>query len=356
MPVSTIEWIGDADGVARIIEQTLLPGELRYVDIADAEGMWDAIKRLAIRGAPAIGIAGAFGTILGLKETTASTPDEFDAEVARVTDYLASARPTAVNLFWALDRMRAQAKRFRGEPIAAARAALLAEAKTILKEDQEICRALGRHGAPLVPEGRSVLTHCNAGGLATADYGTALAVFFTAHDGGKKFRVFVDETRPLLQGSRLTAWELQQAGVDATLICDNMAGVVMRDKDVGAVFVGADRVAGNGDAANKIGTYSVSVLAKAHGVPFYVVAPTSTFDLSLDHGSKIPIEERDPIEVTAGFGPRTAPEGIDVYNPAFDVTPHENITGIVTEFGVIEGPSLGTVRAFFDQHVKARAR
>ncbi len=354
MPVATIEWVGDASGHARLIEQTLLPKELKYVDIATKEAMWDAIKRLAIRGAPAIGIAGAFGTVIGLQESSATTPDAFDADVARVTDYLASSRPTAVNLFWAIDRMRRKAAEVRTLPLDEAREALLAEAKTILEEDREICRRLGEHGAPLVPEGRACLTHCNAGGLATADYGTALAVFFKADELGKKFKVFVDETRPLLQGARLTAWELKEAGIDATLICDNMAGVVMRDKDVGAVFVGADRVAGNGDAANKIGTYSVSVLAKEHGVPFYVVAPLSTFDLSLDHGSKIPIEERDPTEVTAGFGPSTAPDGVDVYNPAFDVTPNANITGIVTEFGVIERPTLEKVHAFFREHAPER--
>lgn len=354
MPVATIEWIGDASGHARLIEQTLLPRELKFVDVETKEAMWDAIKRLAIRGAPAIGIAGAFGTVLGLKESRASTPEEFDADVEKVTSYLASSRPTAVNLFWAIDRMRRRAEKVRTRPLDEAREALLAEAKSILAEDQEICRRLGEHGAPLVPDGRACLTHCNAGGLATADYGTALAVFFKADELGKKFRVYVDETRPLLQGARLTAWELKQEGIDATLICDNMAGVVLRDKDVGAVFVGADRVAGNGDAANKIGTYSVSVLAKEHGVPFYVVAPTSTFDLTLDHGSKIPIEERDPDEVTSGFGPRTAPEGIDVFNPAFDVTPHENITGIVTEFGVIDRPDLEKVHAFFARHAPDR--
>lgn len=347
MPVTTIEWLGGQDGKARIIEQTLLPERLEFVDIETKEAMWDAIKRLAIRGAPAIGIAAAFGTVLGMQESAAGNPDEFDADLDRVTSYLASARPTAVNLFWALDRMKRHAATVRELPLDQARQALLEEAQRILSEDQEICRKLGEYGAALVPEGKSAITHCNAGGLATADYGTALAVFFTAQEQGKKFSVFVDETRPLLQGSRLTAWELQQAGIDSTLICDNMAGLVMRTKDVGAVFVGADRVAGNGDAANKIGTYSLSVLARAHDIPFYVVAPTSTFDLSLDHGSKIPIEERDPKEITHGFGSNTAPEGVHVFNPAFDVTPHENITAIVTERGLIEQPDLERVRAFF---------
>lgn len=353
MPVQTVEWVGDANGHARLIEQTLLPEKVEYADITTKEEMWDAIKRLAIRGAPAIGIAAALGTVLGMQKSGASSPEDFDSDLKEVTDYLASSRPTAVNLFWATDRMKRRARDLRELPLDEAREGLLAEALNILNEDRQICRKLGEYGEPLVPEGRGVLTHCNAGGLATADYGTALAVFFTAHEKGKKFRVFVDETRPLLQGSRLTAWELQQEGIDATLICDNMAGVVMKDRDVGAIFVGADRIAGNGDAANKIGTYSVSVLAKAHGIPFYVVAPTSTFDLSLSDGSQIPIEERDPREITEGFGSVTAPEGIDVFNPAFDVTPHENIQGIVTEFGIIEKPDLECVHAFFARHVKA---
>ncbi len=345
MPIPTIEWIGDADGRARIVEQTLLPGELKFVDLATIEEVWDAIKRLAIRGAPAIGVAAAFGVVLGLKGSRAASPAQFDADVRRAADYLASSRPTAVNLFWALERMRRCAAAVRALPLREARQALLEEARTILAEDRRICRALGEVGAPLVPDGHSVLTHCNAGGLATADYGTALAVLFRARELGRTFRVFVDETRPLLQGARLTAWELQQAGIPATLICDSAAGLVMRDRDVRAIFVGADRIARNGDAANKIGTYSVSVLARAHGIPFYVVAPASTFDLSLADGSAIPIEERDPREVTAGFGRRTAPEGIDVFNPAFDVTPSSHIAAIVTEKGLIEQPDAARVRA-----------
>ncbi|MBI4880138.1 MAG: S-methyl-5-thioribose-1-phosphate isomerase [Planctomycetes bacterium] len=343
MPLPTIEWIGDAGGHARIIEQTLLPRELKYLDLATIEEVWDAIKRLAIRGAPAIGVAAAFGIVLGLKTSRAADASRFDADVLRAADYLASSRPTAVNLFWALERMKRRAAAVRELPLSQAREALLDEARTILAEDRRICRALGEVGAPLVPEGGSVLTHCNAGGLATADYGTALAVLFRARELGRNFRVFVDETRPLLQGARLTAWELLQAGIPATLICDSAAGMVMRDRGVRAVFVGADRIACNGDTANKIGTYSVSVLAKAHGIPFYVVAPASTFDLSLADGSSIPIEERDPSEVTAGFGARTAPEGIDVFNPAFDVTPRAHIAAIVTEKGLIERPDAARI-------------
>jgi methylthioribose-1-phosphate isomerase len=345
--LTTIEWIGDRDGVARIVEQTLLPIELKYVDLATSEEMWDAIKRLAVRGAPAIGIAGAFGFVLALKTVHSRTSAEFDAAVDRIVDYLGSSRPTAVNLFWALDRMKAFARTVRTLPLDSARDAIVAEARRVWDEDRAICRKLGEHGAPLVPPGRNLLTHCNAGGLATADYGTALAPMFHAHAAGSRFRVFVDETRPLLQGARLTAFELVQAGIDATLICDNMAGMVLRDKNVGAVFVGADRIAANGDTANKIGTYSVSVLAKEHGIPFYVVAPYSTFDLTIPDGTHIPIEERDAKEVTEGFGKRTAPHGVDVFNPAFDVTPHANIAGIVTEFGVIEKPNAARVAAFF---------
>ncbi|MBK6939964.1 MAG: S-methyl-5-thioribose-1-phosphate isomerase [Planctomycetes bacterium] len=329
MPVSTIEWHGGVDGICRIIEQTLLPTELKYVDLADQRQMWDAIKRLAVRGAPAIGIAGAFGVVLGFKDSKATTPAEFDRDLEAITKV---------------------AQGLRTMPLQAARERLLAEAQTILTEDKAICRKLGEIGAPLVPQGRSALTHCNAGGLATADYGTALAVFFRAKELGKRFHVYVDETRPLLQGSRLTAWELQHEGIDSTLICDNMAAMVMRDKDVGAVFVGADRIARNGDTANKIGTYGVSVLAKAHGIPFYVVAPVSTFDLTIPDGKHIPIEEREDKEVTEGFGKRTAPTGVRVFNPAFDVTPHANIAGIVTELGLIERPDAERVPAFFERH------
>jgi methylthioribose-1-phosphate isomerase len=246
-----------------------------------------------------------------------------------------------VNLFWALDRMEAAAE----GPGSSLLDRLLAEAHAIADEDRAMCREIGRHGADLIAAGDGVLTHCNAGGLATADYGTALAVIFSAHEQGKPIRVFADETRPLLQGARLTAWELQNRGVPVTLICDNMAAQVMKERKIQKVVVGADRIAANGDAANKIGTYGVAVLARAHGIPFYVAAPSSTFDLSLADGSGIPIEERDPQEITQGFGRRTAPEGVDVYNPAFDVTPAELITGIVTERGVVRPVDAATVRA-----------
>jgi methylthioribose-1-phosphate isomerase len=343
----TIHWVGGLDGCCRLIEQTLLPGELREIDCTTKEQMWDAIKRLAVRGAPAIGVAAAFGTVLGVRDSAATDVAGFLNDLKRTTDYLASSRPTAVNLFWGLDRMTRTAVAAGERPVPELKQMLLDEAQVIWNEDRQICRALGRHGQELLNDGEAALTHCNAGGLATADYGTALAVFFAAQEAGKTFSVFADETRPLNQGSRLTAWELQQRDIDVTLICDNMAGQVMKEGRIQKVFVGSDRIAANGDAANKIGTYSVSVLAKHHGIPFYVVAPTSTFDLSLPDGSHIPIEERAPEEITAGYGGPNAPEGIAVYNPAFDVTPHEHIAGIVTEFGVIEAPNAERVREHF---------
>jgi methylthioribose-1-phosphate isomerase len=262
-----------------------------------------------------------------------------------VVSQLAESRPTAVNLFWALERMNAKAQSLRrcGSPVQIQQA-LLAEAQAIHEEDRAICHAIGRYGAELLADRSGVLTHCNAGGLATAEYGTALSVFFTCQDLGKRLHVFVDETRPLLQGSRLTAWELAQRGIEATLICDNMAGQVMREGKVQAVIVGADRIAANGDTANKIGTYSVAVLAAAHGIPFYVAAPTTTFDLSIDSGEQIPIEQRSRDEITHGFGRQTAPDGIGVYNPAFDVTPARLIKAIITERGIIEPVSPATIQ------------
>jgi methylthioribose-1-phosphate isomerase len=264
--------------------------------------------------------------------------------VTEVADYLATSRPTAVNLFWALDRMRAVVPSEPGLTSPQLLTRLLTEAKAIEDEDREMCAAIGRHGASLLKDGTGVLTHCNAGGLATAGDGTALAVIFAAAASGKQLQVFADETRPLLQGARLTAWELQRRGVPVTLICDNMAGWVMREGRVQAVIVGADRITANGDTANKIGTYSVALLAKAHGIPFYVAAPTSTFDLSLATGTQIPIEQRNAKEITHGFGKQTAPEGVDVYNPAFDVTPAENIAAIITEKGLIQPVTVENVR------------
>lgn len=335
--IETLRWIGDHNGHLVLIDQTRLPVELIDHECRTVEIAWEAIKQLRVRGAPAIGIAAAYGTVLGMQNDSLVEKIGFCGAIDQVTGYLAESRPTAVNLFWALDRMKA-----KGHSLAESlsldekRASLLEEARAIHEEDRELCHAIGRHGAELLKHNSGVLTHCNAGGLATAEYGTALSVFFTCQDLGKKLHVFVDETRPLLQGSRLTAWELSQRGIDATLICDNMAGQVMREGKVQAVIVGADRIAANGDTANKIGTYSVALLAAAHDIPFYVAAPSTTFDLTIDSGDQIPIEERSSTEITHGFGRQTAPANIRVYNPAFDVTPAKLIKGIITERGVIE--------------------
>jgi methylthioribose-1-phosphate isomerase len=338
----TLEWIGGPDGFLRLLDQTRLPGEIVYRDCRTVEDVWEAIRTLRVRGAPAIGVAAACGIVLGTQQ---STLERVAQDVDQACDYLATARPTAVNLVWAVDRMRGVAKRRYNMPpdVRKFREALRREAETIEQEDCAMCRAIGQHGAELVPNDGGVLTHCNAGALATAGSGTALSVLYAAAENGKRFRVFADETRPLLQGARLTAWELQQHGIDCTVICDNMAGQVMREGRVQMVVVGADRIAANGDTANKIGTYSVAVLAHAHGIPFYVAAPSSTFDLSLETGEQIPIEQRDPREVTHGFGKETAPAGVQVYNPAFDVTPARLIAAIITEKGVIRPLNRETI-------------
>ena len=341
----SVRWIGDEHGHLQMIDQTLLPNELTMLDCRDVESVWEAIKMLRVRGAPAIGIAAAYGVCVA---AGSAVDDDLPACVLKAADYLATSRPTAVNLFWALDRMRVVANRFRtdwcAEKSKLFRSELLREAAAIHSEDRDMCHAIGKHGATLIADGSGVLTHCNAGGLATAEYGTALSVFFTAQDEGKSIRVFVDETRPLLQGARLTAWELMQRNIPATLICDSMAAQVMREGRVQAVVTGADRIAANGDSANKIGTYSVAVLAKAHHIPFYIAAPSSTFDLSITSGSEIPIEERAAAEITDGFGRQTAPSGVEVYNPAFDVTPAELITAIITEKGVVDPVTLDCVQ------------
>lgn len=342
--IQTLSWQGDEQGYLRIIDQTRLPGELVYLDCRHVDTVFEAIRSLRVRGAPAIGIAAAYGLVIGLQSLVGADESAFFTAVDQRHDSLASSRPTAVNLFWALARMKRAAQSMRSDSPPAILAHLLAEAKAIHDEDRAMCHAIGRHGAALLANGAGVLTHCNAGGLATAEYGTALSMIFTAQDQGKKVHVFVDETRPLLQGSRLTAWELVARGIDATLICDNMAGQVMREGRVQAVVVGADRITAAGDAANKIGTYSVAVLANAHQIPFYVAAPTSTFDLSLISGDEIPIEQRSSKEITHGFGRETAPEAVKVYNPAFDVTPARLISAIVTEKGVISPVNEANVR------------
>lgn len=333
-----IEWIGDAaTGFLRLLDQTKLPSEETYIDCRDVESVWDAIKRLVVRGAPAIGVSAAYGCVIA-----AQAAGDVRENLRIACEYLATSRPTAVNLFWALDRMQ------RVEPCTAA--ALLGEAKRVHEEDADMCQRIGEHGLSLLsrllptPGTRdpktalSILTHCNAGALATGGIGTATAPMYLAHQRGLPIRIFADETRPLLQGARLTAFELAAAGVDVTLICDGMAAQVMREGRIDMVITGADRIAANGDSANKIGTYNVAVLAKHHGIPFYIAAPSSTFDLSISDGSQIPIEQRDSREITEGFGRRTAPmlPGMKTYNPAFDVTPRELIAAIVTEKGIIE--------------------
>jgi methylthioribose-1-phosphate isomerase len=339
----SVEWVGGADGFLRLLDQTQLPATLTYRDCRTVEAVWEAIKSLRVRGAPAIGCAAAFGAVVGVQ----GSPDA-DAWTRRLREaaaHLRTSRPTAVNLFWALERMERFGLGLRPELSAAQRtAALLQEAANVLDEDRRMCRAIGAAGAALIRDGMGVLTHCNTGGLATAEYGTALSVLFTAHDQGRRFHVFADETRPLLQGARLTTWELLQHGVPATLICDGMAAQVMKEGRVQLAVVGADRIAANGDAANKIGTYGVAVLCQAHGVPFYVAAPSSTFDLSLASGDGIPIEQRDPREVTHGFGRQTAPDGVAVYNPAFDVTPARLIAGLITEKGLIAPVTEANIR------------
>ena len=340
----TLSWIGDANGQLHLLDQTRLPLHVENTICTTIDDVCNAIKALKVRGAPAIGVAAAYGVVIGLQGTRSAPVDKFLQEVDRVTAYLATSRPTAVNLFWALNRMQMVAVNHDALTAAEIHDRLLAEARSIELEDKAMCSAIGRHGSTLLKSGMSILTHCNAGGLATAGDGTALAVMFQAAADGKDIQVFADETRPLLQGARLTTWELQQRGIPVTLICDNMAAQVMKERRIQIVITGADRIAANGDAANKIGTYGVAVLARYHGIPFCVAAPSSTFDLSLADGSGIPIEQRASEEVTCGFGTRTAPENINVYNPAFDVTPSELITAIITERGIIHAPTTQAVR------------
>jgi methylthioribose-1-phosphate isomerase len=346
----TVRWQGAADGAMILIDQTKLPLVFEELRCRDVETVWEAIKLLRVRGAPAIGIAAAYGVVIGLQTVGDGDEPAFFERLGEVCNYLNGSRPTAVNLSWALKRMASLTERERGnESVATIRAMLLEEARAIHEEDRRMCHDIGRHGAALLEDGSGVLTHCNAGGLATAEYGTALSVFFTAQDQGKNLHVFVDETRPLLQGARLTAWELTQRGVDATLICDSMAAQVMREGKVQAVVTGADRIAANGDSANKIGTYSLAVLARAHDIPFYIAAPSSTFDLSIENGDAIPIEERDPKEITHGFGRQTAPSGVKVYNPAFDVAPSKYIDAIITERGLIRPVGKEAIAAMIGQ-------
>ncbi len=330
--VQTVKWT--PEGVI-LIDQTKLPRSVEFVTCRSYREVAEAIRSMVVRGAPAIGVTAAMGVALGVLETP---PERLAGEFPRICETLASTRPTAVNLFWAIDRMKRLYASLAGRPPERIRQAFVDEALRICEEDIAINRAIGRHGAPLVPDGRSVLTHCNAGALATAGYGTALGVIRAAVEAGKKIHVFADETRPFLQGARLTVWELQQDGIPVTLITDNMAGHFLKSGRIGCVIVGADRIARNGDTANKIGTYSVAVLARENNVPFYVAAPVSTLDLTLASGDAIPIEERAAEEVTHVFGVPVAPDGTDAANPAFDVTPHRYITAIITEKGVARPP------------------
>lgn len=342
MPVATISWI---ENKLRLIDQTKLPEALVYIECEDVETVAESIESLRVRGAPAIGVAAAYGVVIGALESI-QTGGDLTQDVPRSIERLAETRPTAVNLFWALDRMRTVFEAGTTEDAETLLDRLRTEANAIFEEDRQVCRQIGRNGADLLSDNETVLTHCNAGGLATADYGTALAVVYTAVEEGKNISVFADETRPLLQGSRLTAWELQQSGIDVTVICDNMAGTVLRQQRINCVVVGADRIAANGDVANKIGTYGLAVLAQEHNVPFYVAAPLSTIDMSLATGDLIPIEERKAEEITRGMGKQTAPEGIHVYNPAFDVTPKELVSAIITERGVARHPFENTFQAW----------
>jgi len=349
----TLQWIGDTDGFLEFIDQRKLPARFITAQCKTVERLFEAIKTLAIRGAPAIGVAAGFGICLAAQQTGKLKLSDAVKHIEQKADFLSKTRPTAANLFWALERMKKTARKFALENPGAAvndfKKSLLNEAQKIYDEDVGMCRKIGINGERFISEGGAVLTHCNAGALATAGDGTALAPVFEAQKRGKKFRVYVDETRPLLQGARLTAWELKQAGIDVTLICDNMAGALMRQGKINAVIVGADRIAANGDAANKIGTYTLSILAKSHNVPFYVAAPSSTFDLKLKNGDQIPIEQRKPDEILSFMNVRIAPQAVKVYNPAFDVTPAENITAIITEKGVVHKPTAEKIRKHFKQ-------
>lgn len=336
MPVIAIQW---KNNCVEMIDQTRLPMEIINLTISDYKELGDAIKKLKVRGAPAIGIAAAYGILLGIQHfDNQGSKSDFFSLLNKVAAFLKGTRPTAVNLFWATDRMLNIAQKYENESIAEIKNQLVQEAQAIHLSDIETCRLIGEHGAELIKDGMGVLTHCNAGALATGGIGTALGVFYTAAEQGKQFRVHADETRPLLQGSRLTTWELMQAGIDVTLNCDNMAAVLMQQGKINLIIVGADRIASNGDAANKIGTYTLAVLAEKHNIPFYIAAPFSTFDFNIQTGEEIPVEERDAHEITNGFGKQTAPSGVKVFNPAFDVTPYKLITGWITEKGIIHPP------------------
>ncbi len=340
--------LDDAHSELIIIDQTLLPAETVFLKLKTQEEIWEAIYKLRVRGAPAIGVAAAYGIYLGAKGIKASEYEDFYSEFIKAKKYLASSRPTAVNLFWALDRMDECVKWNKEKAVEDIKLELLKESHKIKEEDTWVCRSIGEYGLTLLNPGMGILTHCNAGQLATSKYGTALAPIYVGQEKGYNLKVFADETRPLLQGARLTAYELNKAGVDVTLICDNMASAVMKNGWVQAVFVGCDRVAANGDTANKIGTSGVAILAKNYNIPFYVCAPTSTIDLNCASGKDICIEERNPEEVTdMWYEKRMAPKDIKVFNPAFDVTDEKFITGIVTEYGIAKAPYSESLKEIF---------
>jgi methylthioribose-1-phosphate isomerase len=333
--IQTLEW---TDQGVRFIDQTKLPTEEIYVNCTTYQEVADVIRNMVVRGAPAIGVSAAMGIALGVKNSKAENAGDLKRDLDQICDVIGKTRPTAVNLFWAIKRMQQKFETLRVRPVEQIKKALIEESQRMHAEDIAINQAMGKHGAALMPASGGVLTHCNAGALATAGYGTALGVIRAAVEAGKKIQVYADETRPFLQGARLTAWELVKDGIPTTVISDNMSGAMMRQGKIGAVIVGADRIAANGDVANKIGTYTVAVLAKENGIPFYVAAPISTVDLETPDGSKIPIEQRNAAEVTHFAGKLVTPEGVSVENPAFDVTPAKYVTAIITERGIAHAP------------------
>ena len=351
--IPTLEW---TDEGVRFLDQTRLPLEESYVLAKSYEDVADVIKTMVVRGAPAIGVSAAMGVALGAKNSAAKTVDALASDVTEMSRVLAATRPTAVNLFWAIERMRLRFEALRSEPgatLEAIKSGLIAEAQAMYDEDIAACRAMGDFGAELMPEEGGVLTHCNAGALATCGYGTALGVIRSAVAQGRQLIVYADETRPFLQGARLTAWELMHDGIPTKIICDNMAASRMRLGKIKAVVVGADRIAANGDVANKVGTYGVAVLAKEHGIPFYVAAPWSTIDLNTPAGDAIPIEERAAVEVTHHGGKQLTPHGVGIENPAFDVTPAKYVTAIITERGVLRAPYEESLKQMLRESVPA---
>lgn len=341
-------YLNDEKNKLILLDQTLLPVEEKYLELEAMEDIWEAIKKLRVRGAPAIGVAAGFAAYLAALQSNADTIEGVKADFDKAVDYLATSRPTAVNLFWALNRMRDCFEANMDKSAEEIKKILLAESEEILAEDQRMGMAIGEYGLELLKPGMGLLTHCNAGGIATSGYGTALAPMYLGDEKGYDFKIFADETRPLLQGSRLTAWELDKAGLDVTVICDNMAATVMREGKIDAVLVGCDRIAANGDAANKIGTFGVAILAKEFGIPMYFLGPTSTIDIDTETGKGIEIELRDSEEIGNGFGRRTAPTTCKAYNPAFDVTPAEYITAIITEKGIVYPPFKENIAKLFE--------